>query len=161
LAQSGHIHQRLGDHVQTEHLAVALGVDTDRDHDRDVDDPAALADLLGEGVHPQIGVGAGVEGSVAELSDHLVELGGRATHLGLRQRLDTQRLDQAVDAAGRHTPHIALGDHGHERGTTEGGSVPFLNASHALTTPAQGPQEAPGSGSPSPATSSSSTVGAW
>ena len=23
--------------------------------------------------------------------------------------------DQAVDAAGRHTPHMALGDHGHER----------------------------------------------
>jgi hypothetical protein len=56
---------------------VAIGVDPHRDDDRDMHDPAALADLLGQGVSPHIGRGAGVERPVAELGHHLVELGRR------------------------------------------------------------------------------------
>jgi hypothetical protein len=41
-----------GDHIQSEDLAVSVAVHADRDHDSDVDDPPALANLLGEGVHP-------------------------------------------------------------------------------------------------------------
>ncbi len=37
---------------------MAVGVDPDRDHGRDVDDPATLADLLGQGIHPHVRVGA-------------------------------------------------------------------------------------------------------
>jgi hypothetical protein len=72
-----------GDHIESEYLPVAVAVHTDGDDHRDVDDPAALADLLGQGVHPHIGVGAGIEGPVPELGDHLVELGGHAGDLGL------------------------------------------------------------------------------
>jgi hypothetical protein len=67
-----------GDHVQAQDLSVPVPVHPDRDDDGDVDDPAALADLLGEGVHPHIRVGAGIERAVAELGDHLVELAGHA-----------------------------------------------------------------------------------
>jgi hypothetical protein len=100
-----------GDHVEAEDLPVPVGVDPDGDHDRDVDDPAALADLLGQGVHPHIGVGPGIEGPVAELGDGLVELGGHAGHLGLGKRLDSQGLHEPVDAPGGHTADIALGHH--------------------------------------------------
>ena len=58
---------------------MAVGVDADRDQGVDVDHAAALADLLGQGVDPHEGVGAGVERAVAELShpgvEHLGHLG--------------------------------------------------------------------------------------
>lgn len=65
-----------GDDIEAEDFAVTVVVDPDRDDHGDVDDPAALADLLGQGVHPHIGVGPRVEGPVPELGDHLIELGG-------------------------------------------------------------------------------------
>jgi hypothetical protein len=39
-----------GGDVDAEDLAVPVGVDADRDQGVDVDDPVALADLLGQGV---------------------------------------------------------------------------------------------------------------
>lgn len=42
-------------------LAVAAGVDADRDHGVDIDDAAALADLLGQRVHPDERIWPGVE----------------------------------------------------------------------------------------------------
>jgi hypothetical protein len=74
-----------GDHIQPEDLAVPVTVHADRDDHGDVDDAAALADLLGQGVHPHIRVGPRIQGPVPEPGDHLVELAGHARYLGLRQ----------------------------------------------------------------------------
>jgi hypothetical protein len=93
---------------------VPVTVHPDSDHDGDVEDPAALTDFLGEGVHPHIRVGARVEGPVPELGDHLIEFASHTRHLGLGQRLDPQGLHQPVDAPGAHTPDVALGHHRHE-----------------------------------------------
>ena len=103
-----------GDDVDAEHLPVTFGVDSDGDHDGDVDDAAVLAHLLGHGVEAHVGVGPAVEGSGPEGAHLGVELFGHAGHLGLRQRLDAQRVHQALHAPGGHAPHVALGHHGHE-----------------------------------------------
>jgi hypothetical protein len=105
----------VGDDVEAEHLAVALGVDPDGDDDRDVDDAAALADLLGHGVERHVGVGAAVEGPVPERCHLGVQVGGHPGHLRLGQLLDPQGLHEPLDPAGRHAPYVALGHHRHQR----------------------------------------------
>jgi hypothetical protein len=50
-------------HVPAKGIAVAVGVDADRDQRVDVDDAAALADLLGQGIDPDERVRAGVPAS--------------------------------------------------------------------------------------------------
>ena len=79
-----------GDHIDTEDLAMPIGVHAGRGHDRDVDDPATLADLLGQRIHPHVRVGPVLERPVAELGDHLVELAGHpsspATSTATRSR---------------------------------------------------------------------------
>lgn len=51
-----------GGPVQAEDVAVAVRVDADCDQCVDVDDAAALADLLGQGIDPDEGVGAASRG---------------------------------------------------------------------------------------------------
>ncbi len=104
-----------GDDVEADDLAPALGVDGGGDDRRDVHHPAALAHLLGEGVDPQVAIGALVQGALPELGHHGVELGGEAGHLGLGDPLDADGLDQVVDPPGRHPGHVGLADHRHER----------------------------------------------
>jgi hypothetical protein len=103
-----------GEDVEPQHLTVTLGVDTDRDHDSDVDDAAALADLLGHGVERHVGVGTAVEGPTPERRHLDVKVRGHPGHLGLRQMLDAQGLHQSLDPAGRHAAHITLGHHRHQ-----------------------------------------------
>ena len=61
------------DEVETEDLSVPLGVDARGDDDGHVDDAAALAHLLEECIEPDVGVGTGVEGTVAKGRHRLVE----------------------------------------------------------------------------------------
>jgi hypothetical protein len=56
---------------------VSLGVDARGDHRGDRDHPAALSDLVEEGVEPHVGVGPGVEGAVSELGHVGVEVLGQ------------------------------------------------------------------------------------
>jgi hypothetical protein len=50
-----------GEHVHPEELPVTIGVHPGRHHAGDVDDPAGLAALDRQCVHPDVGVGAGVQ----------------------------------------------------------------------------------------------------
>jgi hypothetical protein len=72
-------------------------------------DPARLADLQRERVDPHVGVRAGIERAVAERLHGRVELGSHLGGPGLGDVLDPERLDQPVDAAGRHALDVALG----------------------------------------------------
>ena len=81
-----------GDEVETEDLSVAVGVHPGGHDDRHVHDPAALAHLLGEGVEPDVGVGTGVEGTVAEGGHLLVEGLGELGDLGLGDPVDAHGL---------------------------------------------------------------------
>ena len=62
-----------GDEVEAQDLAVSFGVDPGGDDDGHVDDAPTFADLLGQGVDPDVGVGTGVEGAVAKGGHRLVE----------------------------------------------------------------------------------------
>jgi hypothetical protein len=104
-----------GNHVEAEHLTVAFGVDPDRDDDGDVDDAAALADLLGHRVEAHIGVGPAIEWPVPERRHLRVELGGHPADRALRERLDAEGLHQPLDTSGAHAAHVALGHHCDQR----------------------------------------------
>jgi len=67
-----------------EDLAVSVGVDAGGHHHRDLDHPAALADLHRQRVSGQERVRAGVEGSFAEVADQGVEVAGHHRALRLR-----------------------------------------------------------------------------
>ncbi len=71
-----------GVQVKAQDLPVAGGVHARGDHHRDVGDPAALADLLGERVEPDVRVGSSVERSGSEGLDHCVELLGPSARPG-------------------------------------------------------------------------------
>ncbi|GAA3228032.1 hypothetical protein GCM10020256_39880 [Streptomyces thermocoprophilus] len=100
-----------GGDVQAEDLAVAVGVDADRDQGVDVDDAAALADLLGERVDPDERVRAGVQGPVTEGCDLLVQVLGHRADLGLRQLRHPEGLGELLDPAGGDTEQVGGGDH--------------------------------------------------
>ena len=72
-----------GDDVEPDDLPATLHVHRRGDHRRHVDDPAALAHLLGQRVDPQVAVGASVQRSFAELGHLGVELAGQPRHLRL------------------------------------------------------------------------------
>jgi len=103
-----------GDHVDAEHLPVAGGVDAGGAHHGHVLDPAVLPHPLDQGVDPHVGVGAGVEGPVAEGLDHGVEGLGHLADLGLRQRLDAQGPGHVLHPAGGDSLQVALGHHRHQ-----------------------------------------------
>ena len=67
-----------GDEVDPQDLPVPVGVDPGGDNDGHVHDPATLSDLLGQGVHPEVGVGTGIEGPVRKdvtVSSRICQLG--------------------------------------------------------------------------------------
>jgi len=94
-----------------EDLAEPVGVDAGGDQDRDVDDPAALADLHRQRVGGHERVRPGVQGAVAEVLHQFVEITGHHDDLGLRQAGDPQRLDQPVHSTGGHSEQVAGRDH--------------------------------------------------
>ena len=104
-----------GDDVHAEDLPLPVGVDPGRDHHCDGDHPAALADLLGQRVHPHIGVGAGVQRPGAERLDLRVQHLGHPGHLRLGDPGDAERLDQLVHPPGRDPEQVAGGDHADQR----------------------------------------------
>jgi hypothetical protein len=103
-----------GDEVNTQDLPVSIGVHPGGHHHGHVDDPASLSDLLGEGVHPDVGVGTGIEGSVAKGGHRLVQGLRQLGDLGLGDPGDPHRLHHVVDPAGGDPFDVALGDHGHQ-----------------------------------------------
>jgi hypothetical protein len=94
---------------------VPVGVDAGGRHAGHVHDPALLPDLLGQGVDQHVGVGAGVEGPVAELLDLDVEALGQGADLGLGDPVDAHGPDDVIHPPGRHPLHVALGHHRHQR----------------------------------------------
>ena len=106
-----------GGDPHAEDLAVPVAVDAGREQHDGVDHAAALADLHRQRVGGHEGERpGGVEGPVAELLDVLVEVGGHPRHLGLRQRVDAQGLDQLVHPPGGHPGEVAVRDDGDQRG---------------------------------------------
>jgi len=106
-----------GGHPHAEDFAVAVAVDAGSQQHHGIDDAAAFADLHRQrvGGHEREGAGR-AEGPVAEVLDELVEVGGHPGDLGLRQRVDPQRLDELVHAAGADAGEVAVRDHGDQRG---------------------------------------------
>ncbi len=88
-----------------------VGVDPDRDQRVDVDDAAALTDLLGQRVHPDERVGPGVERPVAERGDLLVEMLGHRADLGLRHLGDAEGFGELLDPARGNAQQVGGGDH--------------------------------------------------
>ena len=103
------------DDVDTEDLPVAVCVHA-RGHDgRQADDASALAHLVEQGIQPHIGVGALVEGTVAELGDLDVEVLGELGDLRLGHPLDAHRAHEVVDAPGGDAFDVGLADDRDER----------------------------------------------
>jgi hypothetical protein len=101
--------------VDAEDLPVALGTHAGRDDRRHRDDPATLAHLVEERVEPDVGVGAGVEWTVAKLRDLLVEVLRELRDLGLGDPVDSHRLHEIVDATRRDAFDVGLADDRDER----------------------------------------------
>jgi len=108
------------DHIDTEDFAMPIRVDFDREHGREVDDPAARADFLGERGNPHVRVGPGVEWSVAELGD---DLSGDSLVNDRRGRLPHPIASIMVDILSRATPLIA---HVRQTGSSPG-DLPSLD----------------------------------
>jgi hypothetical protein len=79
-----------GEHVHSEDLPVALGVDASGDHAGDADDPAGLAALDRQRVQPHRGIRASVQRPVAERRHLAIQALGQRGHLRLRQRGDAK-----------------------------------------------------------------------
>lgn len=77
-----------------------------------VDHEPVLADLHHQGVEPDEGVGAGVEGPLPERADLRVEVGGHLGDLRARQRRDAELFGEALHPSGRHAEQAGGGDDG-------------------------------------------------
>ena len=73
--------------------------------------PATLSHLVEQGVQPEVDVGPGIEGAVAELGHLDVEALGQLGVLGLGYPVDAHQPDQVIDPPGRHTLDVGLADH--------------------------------------------------
>ena len=104
-----------GGDVNPEDLAVALGVDPDRDQRVHVDHTPLFTDFEDQSVGGHEGVRAGVEGPGAERFDRGVELFGHHADLSLRQAGDAEGCDEFVHPPGGDPEQIAGGHHGGQR----------------------------------------------
>ena len=96
-----------------EDLAPAGLVHAVRDHQRLVDDAAAVADLLDLGVEEQVRVAA-LQRPRPERLDVLIERAADPADLALADP-QPEALDELVDAPGRDAAHIGLLDHRQQR----------------------------------------------
>jgi hypothetical protein len=99
--------------IDREDLAAAALMDAVGDHQRLVDHPAAVADLLELRIKEQVRVAA-LQRTRPERLDVLVELLADAADLGLADP-QPEALDELVDAAGRDAADIGLLDHAQQR----------------------------------------------
>lgn len=85
-------------------------------HDR-VDHAVTFTDLHRQRVGGHERERAGItNGSVAEVLDDGIQVGGHARDLGLRQAVDAEGLDQLVHAARGHASEVAVGHDRDQRG---------------------------------------------
>ncbi|SCE17590.1 hypothetical protein GA0115240_142178 [Streptomyces sp. DvalAA-14] len=88
-----------------------VGVHADRDQCVDVDDPAFLTDLLGQGVDPDERIRPGVQRAVAEGGDLFVQVLGHGADLRLAQLRDAEGLGEFLHPAGADAQEVGGGDH--------------------------------------------------
>jgi hypothetical protein len=69
---------------------------------------------MDEGVEPDVGIGGGVEGSVAESLDDFVQALGELGDLGFRETVEAQGLDQVIDISSGDALDIGFTDDGDE-----------------------------------------------
>src|SRR6185369_3992108 len=101
-------------HVETEHLALANGVDADGDDDRHVRYSSILARLHKCGVHPQVRVRP-VEPACSEPLDLSIKFLAQPTDLALADAAHAERLHQVIDAPRADALDVRLLDHRHQR----------------------------------------------
>lgn len=115
-----------GDDVDAEYLSVSVLRDGGGDDGGDVDDMPVLAGLMDESIEPDVGIGRGVEGSVAESLDGFVQVLGEFGDLGFGEAIESEGLNEVVDVAGGDALDI---------GFTDDGDEGFLAASPGLEEP--------------------------
>jgi hypothetical protein len=99
-----------------EHLAAAVAGDSGGDHHRLGDDPVVDPGLAVGGVEKDIRIAGLGERAVTECRHFHIEVGADPRHLRLRDTgVDTQRLDQVIDIAGRHIVQVCLHHHREQR----------------------------------------------
>ena len=103
-----------GAHVHAQDLTLPFGIDPRRHHHADVDDAAALPNLLGQAVQPHVGIRATVQGPTQETLHHFIQLHADARHLAAGDAVATQSLDQIIDPPSGHSLHIGLLDDGQQ-----------------------------------------------
>jgi hypothetical protein len=103
-------------HGEAEDFPVAGAGHPGGHHDGFGHHPGAFVGFDVGGVEEHVGELDVVQGPVAELGHHHVELAADAAHLTFGDpRLDPQGLDQVVDLAGRHSVDVGLHDHRPQR----------------------------------------------
>lgn len=90
---------------------MSIGVDADRDQRVDVDDAAALADLLRQRVDPDERVSVLIQRPVAECGDLFVPVLRHRADLRLRQLGHPEGLGELLDPAGGAAKQVCGGDH--------------------------------------------------
>ena len=105
-----------GGDLDTEHLAVAIAVDSGRDEHDGADHPALFADLhcqrVGRHERERPGI---TQGAAAERGHLFVQVRGHPRHLRLRQRRDPQRLGELVHAPGGDPEQVTGRHHADQR----------------------------------------------
>lgn len=107
--------------LQAQDLPIPLGVDTGSDQGRDLDHPAALADLHRQRVGGDERVRPGVQRVGAERLDLRVEVLRHRRDLRLRQPRDAQRGHQLLQPPSGHPEQVGGGHDRHQRGCPTAG----------------------------------------
>jgi hypothetical protein len=104
-----------GGHLQPEDLPVPVDVDPGGNQRGDVDDPAVVTDPHRQRVDPAVGVGPGVQRSVAKRRHLSVQALGQLRDLGLGQLVDAQGGDQFLHPPSGHPQQVAGSHHRGQR----------------------------------------------
>jgi len=113
--------------IQTQQFPAPVSVDTGGGHGNHVDHPAPFPAPLGNGVHPEVSIGALLQRSVAEVVNELIERFGHLGDLTFRDSLDAHGRRQPVNPAGADPVDVTFADHLHQRplGSSAGREQPF------------------------------------